>query len=69
MLGLPPTRLYIPDFLEEPITGLLNAYRAFQRCEMPCVITPMQVCLALYTAVSTNNILGIDNNIKTPVVM
>ena len=49
MLGLPPTQLYIPDFLEKPITGLLNAYRAFQRCEMPCDITPMQVCLAVYT--------------------
>lgn len=43
MLDLPPTRLFIPDFLEEPITGLLNAYRAFQRCEMPCEVTPMQV--------------------------
>ncbi|KAL3152705.1 hypothetical protein ABBQ38_012297 [Trebouxia sp. C0009 RCD-2024] len=48
MLGLPPTRLFIPDFLEGQITGLLNAYRAFQRCDMPCEVTPMQVhCLAM----------------------
>lgn len=43
MLGLPPTRLFIPDFLEGQITGLLNAYRAFQRCDMPCEVTPMQI--------------------------
>ena len=67
MLGLPPTHLYIPDFLKEPITGLLNAYRAFQRCEMPCVVTPTQVCLALY--LYTNNILGTDDNNKTSITM
>ena len=44
MLGLSKTHLFVPDFLERPINGLLDAYRAFQRCEMPCEVTPLQVC-------------------------
>ena len=43
MLSLPKTHLYVPDFIEEPVNKLLDAYRGFQRCEMPCDVTPMQV--------------------------
>ena len=42
MLSLPKSHLYVPDFIAEPVNGLLDAYRAFQRCEMPCDVTPMQ---------------------------
>lgn len=43
MLSLPKSHLYVPDFIAEPVNGLLDAYRAFQRCEMPCDVTPMQI--------------------------
>ncbi len=43
MLSLSKTHLFVPDFIAQPVNGLLDAYRAFQRCEMPCEVTPMQV--------------------------
>lgn len=43
MLSLSKTHLLVPDFIAQPVNGLLDAYRAFQRCEMPCEVTPMQV--------------------------
>ncbi len=43
MLSLSKTHLFVPDFIAQPVKGLLDAYRAFQRCEMPCEVTPMQV--------------------------
>ena len=43
MLSLSKTHLFVPDFIEQPVNGLLDAYRAFQRCEMPCEVTNMQV--------------------------
>ncbi|DBA82948.1 hypothetical protein WJX77_000874 [Trebouxia sp. C0004] len=43
MLSLSRTHLFVPDFIAQPVNGLLDAYRAFQRCEMPCEVTPMQI--------------------------
>lgn len=43
MLSMSKTHLFVPDFIAQPVNGLLDAYRAFQRCEMPCEITPMQI--------------------------
>ncbi|DBA82267.1 TPA: hypothetical protein ACH3X2_000535 [Trebouxia sp. C0005] len=43
MLSLSKTHLFVPDFISQPVNALLDAYRAFQRCEMPCEVTPMQI--------------------------
>ena len=44
MLKLPPTKLFVPHFLQKQVEGLLEAYRQFQ-CDMPCEVIPLQVSL------------------------
>lgn len=42
-MSMSKSHLFIPDFIAQPVNGLLDAYRAFQRCEMPCDITLLQI--------------------------
>ena len=58
MLSMSKTHLFVPDFIAQPVNGLLDAYRAFQRCEMPCEITPMQV---VYRAVFASHACALWN--------
>lgn len=43
MMSMSKSHLFIPDFIAQPVNGLLDAYRAFQRCDMPCDITLLQI--------------------------